>query len=50
MSKLKLIAPLTHAGNRMADDHYPRYLVISGMLAFCLASWALIILAVVHYG
>ena len=46
MSNLKRIA----RPNRTADDHYPRYLVISGMLAFCLASWALIVLAVVHYG
>ena len=52
MSNLKLVEPLIHAGthaaHRTADEHYPRYVVISGMLVFCLTAWALLILAVTH--
>ena len=46
MSKLKLVVP--RAAYRTADDHYPRYVVIPGVLAFCLTAWALVILAVTH--
>ena len=28
------------------EEHYPRYLVISCVLAFCLTVWAIVILAV----
>ena len=50
MSTLKLVEPLTHAGTHAGDvtaeEHYPRHVVIPGVLAFCLASWALVIVAV----
>ena len=48
MSNLKLVEPLIHAGHGTAQEHYPRYVVIPSVLAFCLASWALVILAVTH--
>ena len=44
-AKLALVEP----GPLRADDHYPRALVMWSVLAFCLSSWAVIILAVTHY-
>jgi len=47
-AKLKLVQP--QAAYCTADDHYPRHVVIPGVLAFCLTAWALVILAVTHLG
>ncbi|HKU55190.1 MAG TPA: hypothetical protein VJP60_07480 [Rhizomicrobium sp.] len=48
-AKLTLVEPLTDTDPMTAQDHYPRHLVISGVLAFCLSVWTIIILAIAHY-
>ena len=44
--KFALVEPLTDLNPMTAEERYPRYLVISGVLAFCLTVWAIVILAV----
>jgi hypothetical protein len=45
MSKFALVEPMIGR----TQEHYPRYLVISGVLTFCLTVWAIVILAVTHF-
>ena len=44
--KFALVEPLTDLNHMTAEERYPRYLVISCVLAFCLTVWAIVILAV----
>ena len=48
-AKLTLVEPLTDAAPMTAQDYYPRHLVVSGVLTFCLTVWTIIILAIAHY-
>jgi hypothetical protein len=45
-AKLILIEPLIVADRMRRQDPYPRHFVLWGVLAFCLSSWAVVILAV----
>ena len=45
-ANLALIEPVIEAHPVRSDEHYPRHLVMWGVLAFCLSSWAVVILAV----
>ena len=48
-AKLMLVEPLTDTDPMTGQDHYPRHLVVSGVLTFCLTVWTIIILAIAHY-
>jgi hypothetical protein len=48
-TKPALVMPMTDADPIGTEEHYPRQLVVSGVLAFCLTVWAIVIFAVAHY-
>jgi hypothetical protein len=48
-AKLSLIQSPPVADPVRSGEHYPRVLVMWGVLAFCLSAWTGIVLAVAHF-
>jgi len=49
MSNRNLMLVEPEAAPMTAPEHYPRHLVVSGVLTFSFTIWAIVILAIAHY-